>query len=80
MTNKKEKGRKPRPWNEIQKRKARTALRHFHSIGRSLRDCSHPMRLGRSATELLQLAKESGLVFPDHVEVALEAQRKARAS
>jgi hypothetical protein len=78
MTDKKT--RKLRPWNEVQKRKARTALRHFHSIGRSLRDCSHPMRLGRPATELLQLAKEAGLVFPDHVEVALEAQRKARAS
>jgi hypothetical protein len=72
--------KKTKPWNEIQKRKARMALRHLHAAGRSLRDCSHPMRLGRPATELLRLAVEAGLVFSDHIEIALEAQRQAESS
>ena len=78
VTNKKT--RKRRPWNERQKVKARSALNHFHSIGRTLRDCEHPMRLGRPATELLPLAREAGLSFPDADEVELETRCKARRS
>jgi hypothetical protein len=72
--------KKTKSWSEVQKRKARMLLRHFRSLGYSLKDCSHRLRLGRPATELLRLSAEAGVTFPDHAEIALEAQRQAETS
>jgi hypothetical protein len=51
-------------------------LKHFHRLGYSLTQCSHPLRLGRTPEDLLPLAREAGVVFADQIEVA----RKARGS
>jgi hypothetical protein len=49
-------------------------LRHFHAIGYTLRDRGHPLRLNRCPEDLLPLAREAGLIFPDHADASLRAQ------
>lgn len=49
-------------------------LRHFHAIGYTLQECAHPLRLDRSPEDLLPLAREAGVTFPDHADVSLRAQ------
>ena len=54
-------------------------LRHFHGLGYGLRDCAHPQRMGGKLADLLRLARQAGLIFPDSLEVAAEVVREERA-
>jgi hypothetical protein len=71
---------KPQPLKGADRRRGIELLRHFHKLGYSLRECGDPRRLRQSNGQLLALAREANLIFPDSVDLSLQEQLSQRRS